>query len=378
MEKMVLISYYVIVSVILIFIVATILSNCNLILKNNSLGHFLRSPVFKFIMKKFLYSIVSFLFIMIVLFFLIRLISVNNFNDSYSLSEFDNPIYNSSNIFEDLKNYFYNLLPFPKKVCVATNLNDNGIYCSNYEYKIINFGYSSAYMKNTSVWQIIKEKVPVSFLIGFIAYVLECLMGYPLGIYMARKRNGFLDKSVTLFHTISISFPTIILLYSFLIIFMAGFNLPVTFEIDNLLSYIAPLSSVVFLGSLSVAYWVKRYLLLELDKDYVKLATSKGLDESYIFYKHIFRNALQPLLRTIPTSLFACLCGYYLLELTFNIPGIGLTLVTAINLNDVYLIQGLILFFSFFSVTSYFLGDVIAVILNRRIVQRKEVTNDEK
>ena len=51
--------------------------------------------------------------------------------------------------------------------------------------------------------------------------------------------------------------------------------LPVTFEIDNLLSYIAPLASVVFLGSLSVAYWVKKYLVLEMNKD-VGIVLSKG------------------------------------------------------------------------------------------------------
>lgn len=373
-----LISYYLMVSLLLTTIIMYFLANCNLILKENVVGHFLRSPVLKHILKRLLLSVVSFLFIMVALFFLIRLIYFNNSSNFYSFNEFNNPIFSSNNIWKDLINYFYNLLPFPKKVCVSTNLNENGVFCSLYKYKIINLGYSSAYMKNISVWQIIKEKVPVSFLIGFIAYILECLIGYPLGIYLARRRNKILDKSLNFIHAISISFPKIIQLYLFLILFMVVFNLPVTFEINNIFTYIAPLASIVFLGSLSVAYWTKKYLILELDKDYVKFAISKGLDEKYIFYKHVFKNALQPLLRTIPTSLFACLCGYYLLELTFNIPGIGLTLITAINLNDIYLVLGLILFFSFFSVLSYFLGDMIAIILDKRIMNRKRGDKNEK
>ena len=85
-----------------------------------------------------------------------------------------------------------------------------------------------------------------------------------------------------------------------------------------------------------------------------------------------------PLIRTIPTTLAQCVSGYYLLEATFNIPGIGLTLISAINLQDVYLVQGLIIFFSFISVFAHLLGDLIALFMDKRVCYTREVKNNEK
>ena len=376
---MVLISYWVILSVVISFFSIFVLSNANLILKNSKIGDFFRSSLTRYFVQRILISVVSLLFISICLFFLLRLIIMNNdeFINTTS-NQLNKPFIDNENIGKDFINYLYNILPFPKKVCVSTQMCENKLMCSGYEYKIINFGNSLYYMRNVDVSYIIREKAAVSFKIGFIAYVLECIIGYPLGIYMSRKKGKFIDNSINFIHSISISFPKIIQFYIFSVVFLVYFKLPVSFDKDNYLTYIAPLLSVVILSIISVAFWVKKYILLEEKKDYVKYAKSKGLNEKYIFYKHIFRNALPPLIRTIPTSLFACLCGYYLLELSFNIPGIGLTLSTVIILGDVYLIQGIILFFSFFSILSYLLGDLIAVLLDKRISFKKEVNVNEK
>ena len=276
-----------------------------------------------------------------------------------------NSVYNSTDsILKQLFNYYYNILPFPKKVCTSTYLKDNILTCNNYSYKIIDLGYSHMYMKNIRVWTIIKEKCGVSLLIGMLGYFLQCLIGYPLGIYMAKKKNKLINKSVDLLHIVIYSIPAILYFYLFVMLFMLVFKLPVTFEINNYLSYIAPLSALCLWGCFTVAYWVNKYISLEASKDYVKFALSKGLSQNHIFYKHIMKNALIPLIRTIPTSLVLCLSGFYLLEAAFNIPGIGLTLITAINLQDVYLVQGLILFFSFLSILAYLTGDIITILLN--------------
>ena len=91
------------------------------------------------------------------------------------------------------------------------------------------------------------------------------------------------------------------------------------------------------------------------------------------------KNALIPLIRTIPTSIVLCLSGFYLLEAAFNIPGIGLTFITAINLQDVYLVQGLIIFYSVISVAAYLLGDLITILLDPRVkLDREEEFYDKK
>ena len=373
------ISYCIIMSIILLLVVFVALIKTNIIMKNTVISSFIKSDTFTYIINRILLSLLSIFIVLVAVFLLMRMAPknyLNNYNDSLTNHAYINN-YSSSNIFKDFLYYMYNILPFPKRVCVASSLKNGSLVCGKYSYKIIDLGYSYFYMKNVSVWTIIKQKSSVSFLVGSIAYFFQCLIGYPLGIYIAKRKNKLVDKSVNLLNTIISSIPEILYFYLFLIIFMVVFKLPVSFEIHNFASYLAPISALVLFGSCLTAYWVKRYILLESNKDYVKFALSKGIDENTIFYKHIIRNALIPLIRTMPTSLAACICGYHLIEATFNIPGIGYTLITAINLQDIYLVQGLILFFSTFSVLSYLLGDLISVIFDKRISFREVAKHEE-
>lgn len=374
------ISYWIVISFIICFTVIALLCNYNVIFKNSCVGNFFKSPIFKYIVKRICLSLLSIIIIMLALFFLIRLMPHDYYTYDDMLFVYDTDLYlpKTNSLLVDLKEFFYNILPFPKKVCTVTNLYDNKLVCSKYKYKIINLGYSSSYMHNVGVFEIIKEKCSISFLIGIIAYLIQCIIGYPLGIYIAKKKGKLLDKSVNFTYVLLSSLPAILYFYLFLLIFLLAFKLPVSFDVNNYLSYIAPLSSVIIFGSITIAYWVKKYILLESEKDYVKFAVSKGLSSNRIFYNHIVRNALTPLIRTIPTSLALSLCGYYFLEATFNIPGIGFTLITAINSQDIFLVQGIILCFSFVSVFSYLLGDIIAILMDKRILMYKEVERNEK
>lgn len=364
------VSYWIIVGILLALTIVAILSNFNVILKNNCIGYFLRSSTFKYIIKRILFALVSMFFIITLTFFLIRIMPKDYFNNQldYKINNVYFGLDNSNkNIFKQLLEYYYNILPFPKKVCVGNYLDGNNLTCSGYEYKIINLGNSVSYMKNVSVWSIIKEKSFSSFIVGFSGFLLQCLIGYPLGIYIARKQNGIADKTSNFLNIIIIAIPSILYFYSFVMLFMVVFKLPVSFQIDNLLSYIAPLVALSMWGGFTIAYWVKKYILTEANSDYVKFARSKGLNEKTIFYKHIIRNALTPLIRTIPTSLVLCFNGFYILEASFNIPGIGLTLISAINLQDVYLVQGLVIYFGFLTVISYLMGDLITILINHKV-----------
>ena len=157
---------------------------------------------------------------------------------------------------------------------------------------------------------------------------------------------------------------------------MVVFNLPVLFDFKNVLSYIAPLSALTIVSSLSVAYFSRKYILLELDKDYVVFAKSKGLSDSTILYKHVLRNAFVPFIRTIPASILTCFSGFYILEASFNIPGVGLTLIDAIQLQDVPLMRGLIIFFIFLSMIAFVIGDILTLIFKRRVDLVKEAYKD--
>ena len=371
------ITYWIIISLIIVFAGCFVVFNYTQLLRKSKISCLFRSSLLRYLVKRILFSALILFCVITLVFFLIRILPKDYF---YAFADVDIKYENyhssnisNSNIFKQLLDFYYNILPFPKKVCTSTHLDYNGSFaCSNYDYTIINLGTSYTYIKNIRVWDIIKEKCIVSFIVGFLAYLLQCLIGYPLGIYMARKENKAVDKSASLLHIFISIIPAIVYFYLFILLFMLVFKLPVNFEIDNALSYIAPLTALCFWGCFSVAHWVKKYIVIEMNNDYVSYARSKGLSEKYIFYKHVMRNALIPLVRTIPTNLVNCLCGFYLLEAAFAIPGIGLTLTMAINLQDVYLAQGLIIFFSFLSISAYLVGDLITVLIDKRVSLAKE------
>ena len=348
-------TYMIIVSLILILTTFFILVYYGFVLKNSKYHLFLHTPFISLFIKKIVFAVIAFLLISLIIFSL-----TESMTKTYLSSE------NNESFISRLLDFFHNILPIPKKVCSTTYLKENTIACSNYEYKLIDLGYSSKYMKNVSVYSILKEKCKISFTIGIIAYFFQCIIGYPLGVLMAKHENKAFDKSLNFLHIVIRIIPPVIYFYLFSLLFMLAFKLPVLFDVSNKTTYIAPLVAITINSSLYIAYFVRKYTLLELNKDYVKFARSKGLSENRILFKHVLRNSMIPLIRTIPSSILMCFCGFYLLEVSFNIPGIGQTLIYAIKIQDVNLIRGLLLFFSTLSITAFLLGDLLTDFFKRK------------
>lgn len=340
------IVYLAVVGTIFLLFSSLFLLYKGLIFKNSKIRVLIRSDIFVYIIKKLIFLVLSMITIIIIIFILTELLVTNS----------------KENIFTGLLKYMYKVLPFPKKICSTSYLENDNFVCSKYKYVLIDLGVSDSYIRNVSVIEIIKQKSIISFLIGILAYLLQCLIGYPLGIYLANKENNMVGKTFNAIHTIKVLIPSLIYFYIFVILFMVVFKLPVLFELETPLSYIAPIVAVTISSSLSVAYFIKKYIQIELNKDYVVMAKAKGLSQRNILYRHVLRNAMIPFYRTIPYSILACFSGYYILEATFNIPGIGQTLFYAIQLKDIALIRGTILFFSFTSIIAYLLGDAISAL----------------
>lgn len=359
---------------ILYFMFITILLTIlimGLIFKNSKIHKILISKQFIKIIKKILVAIFLFFIIVTAIFLITELVPKKYFIEQSS--NIDN-----RNLFTKLLDFYYSLLPIPKKVCSATYLDNNEFKCSSYKYLIIDLNNSLLYMKNIPVIDIIKEKSSVSFIIGIIAYVLQCLIGFQLGIFLAKNENNTSNKIFNIIYSFISIIPSIIYFYLFILLFMIVFNFPVLFEINNPLTYIPPLTAVTISSSITIAYFVRKYISIELNKDYVKFARSKGFSENYILYKHVLRNAFIPFIRTIPYSLMMCFCGYYLLEISFNVPGIGQTLIQAIKLQDIPLIRGLLLFFSFLSICAYLIGDILTILYVKKNDYAMEVNSNER
>ena len=212
------------------------------------------------------------------------------------------------------------------------------------------------------------SKTGFSFVIGIISVVLAYLLGVPLGILMARKKDKLVDKIGTVYVIFIIAVPS--LAYIFLFRELGGMmGLPKSFLLEQATwtMYILPIISLALPSVANLMKWVRRYMIDQQNSDYVKFARSGGLSESEIFKKHILKNAIIPIIHGIPGSVLGALVGAIITESIYLVPGAGYLLTNAINQYDNGVIVGLTLFYALLSILSLILGDILMSLVDPRI-----------
>ena len=212
------------------------------------------------------------------------------------------------------------------------------------------------------------SKIGYSFTIGIIAVFLSYLLAIPLGITMALRKDKLLDKLGTIYIVFITAVPS--LAYIFLFKSLGGkFGLPTTFDMENptWLMYVLPIISLALPSIANLMKWLRRYMIDQMNSDYIKFARSGGLSEGEIFTKHILKNAIIPVVHGIPSSVLGALTGAIITERVYVVPGVGNMLTKAINAYDNGVIVGMVLFYAILTVTSIILGDVLMSVLDPRI-----------
>lgn len=238
------------------------------------------------------------------------------------------------------------------------------------------FGVSHKYRVGVDVVEIISGKIPLSLCIGMSALVLALVLGLPLGILMARSTRSkwkIGDKLGTVFVVVIQAIPSAIY-YIFIQFYcsrLPGFSM--FFDAKQPLTWVLPVCSLALGNVAYYAMWLRRYMVDEANKDYVKLARAKGVPTSEISRKHVFRNAFVPLVQFIPTSVILTLMGSLYVESLYSIPGMGGLLVQAIQRQDNTLVQALVLLYAAISILGLLVGDILMALLDPRItLGRKE------
>ena len=145
------------------------------------------------------------------------------------------------------------------------------------------------------------------------------------------------------------------------------------FDADNWVSWILPVVSMS-LGNIEYyAMWLRRYMVDELNKDYVRLARAKGVNAKDITKHHVFRNAVVPMIQYIPTSLLYTVGGSIYIESLYSIPGMGGLLVDVISRQDNPMVQAIVMIYSCIGIVGMLLGDLLMALIDPRIsLQKKE------
>ena len=131
--------------------------------------------------------------------------------------------------------------------------------------------------------------------------------------------------------------------------------------------YVLPIVSLALPSIANLMKWIRRYMIDQMNSDYVKFARSGGLTEGEIFTRHILKNAAIPIIQGIPAAVLGALTGAIITERVYVVPGIGNLLTEAINKYDNGVIVGGTLFYAILTVTSLILGDVLMAMVDPRI-----------
>ncbi|MBC8588733.1 ABC transporter permease [Paratissierella segnis] len=244
-------------------------------------------------------------------------------------------------------------------------------------------GKSIIYRPKVEISKILKAKIPYSVKFGLTSMGISIILGIPLGIMMALNRNRLWDKLGTSYVVFINAVPAAVY-YLFIQLYITAFSkylvdrydyffqLPILFSENNPLSWILPIISMSLGGIAYYAMWMRRYMLDEINKDYVKLARAKGLKNSSIMLKHVLRNAFVPMAQYLPSAMLFTISGSIYIESLYSIPGMGGLLVDAIQRQDNTLVQALVLIYSSIGILGLFLGDVLMAVFDPRIKLEKK------
>ncbi|MBQ9520167.1 MAG: ABC transporter permease [Acholeplasmatales bacterium] len=357
-----------------------------------ALKKFFTNRTFLYIVKRILTSFVTLLILVAIVSLLIRLLPDEYF---YKLNKYDELLGKSGEIvaenyrkktlflygildengnripaIQSIFQYIYYILPFPKSIPYVWDRKYEKV--TKTWTGLIYLGRSIS--KNQFVADIIKERMGISFTISIISVFFTYLVGFPLGIAMAKKPGGVVDKIGTAFIVLNYAIPAIVF-YLFINTWtgnkqgMWGWaSFDYTYVEGDPRTLIMPIFCIFFLSLPGLIIWVRRFMVDELNSDYVKFARSKGLSENRIMYFHVFRNASVPLIRNIPATLLGAIIGSYFVESIWVIPGTGKELVQALQgTPDVPAIQGLTVLYATISMLAFLLGDLITVFFDPRI-----------
>lgn len=256
-----------------------------------------------------------------------------------------------------------------------------------------NLGVSFRY--KVPVWRKIVDVYPVTVELTAFALLLSTLMGIPLGIFAALKRDTFFDHAIrglSLYLYSNPSFFTALLLQIFFGLILGWFPIsgrtPLGVHIDRITGMLvldnlllgdvdAALQSLryLFLPSLSIALSslpmlsriTRASLINVMGEDYINTARATGVPEGGIVYKHALRNALLPVITSVGFSFAWLLGGSTITEQIFGLPGLGSLLITSLTGRDFNLIQGIIGVYAIVVVTLNTFVDIIYAMVDPRV-----------
>ena len=245
------------------------------------------------------------------------------------------------------------------------------------------FDLGRSFFQNKDVWQLIQEKLPVSASLGLWTFFISYLVAVPLGIAKAVRAGSRFDLLTTLVILVGYAIPGFVLGLALLVIFggqlqwfpLRGLtsshwaDLSLMGKVVDYLWHITLPVLAMVAGSFAVtAMLTKNAFLEEIRKQYVLTARAKGLSERQVLYRHVFRNAMLPIVTGFPAAFIgAFFTGSLLIETLFSLDGLGLLSYESVIRRDYPVVLGTLYLFTLIGLVTKLISDLCYVWVDPRV-----------
>ena len=228
------------------------------------------------------------------------------------------------------------------------------------------FGPSFANPSRT-IEDMIKEKFPVTFTLTFLSICLAIVVGIPLGVAAALKRNTVIDYTAMTISMVGQVVPPFVIAVVFVYIFSINFNLLPTSGWDGPRCMILPVVVLSLMSIPSIARFMRSSLLDTLRQDYIRTAYAKGGTDRAVIIGHALKNSLIPIVTILGPQIAFLLVGAVWIEVLFRIPGMGQLFVNAAMQRDYPLLITSTYILALMVMAMNFIVDIVYALLDPRI-----------
>jgi microcin C transport system permease protein len=252
-------------------------------------------------------------------------------------------------------------------------------------WQFAHFDLGRSFFLNKDVWQLIREKLPVSISLGMWTFLLTYLISVPLGIAKAVRAGTAFDTATTFVVLLGYAIPSFVLGVVLLVYFAGGnflqwfplrgivssnwHELDLFHKVTDYLWHITLPVIALVVGSFAlIAVLTKNSVLEEIRKQYVMTARAKGVSERKVLWRHVFRNAMIPIMTGFPAAFVAAFFGGSLLiETLFSLDGLGLLSYESVIRRDYPVVFGSLFVYTLIGLLTNLLRDLTYVWVDPRV-----------
>ena len=232
---------------------------------------------------------------------------------------------------------------------------------------ILRADFGDSHITGQSARDVLLERLPATLQLAGAAFLITIVVGIPLGILSATRRDSIFDQIAKFFAVVGIAAPSFWVAIMLILLFGALLGWLPTFGRGGLDHFILPAFVLSWHSMAGVLRLTRSSMLEVLDSEYVKLARIKGLPERMVIYKHSLKNAVIPVLTFSGLTLAGLLNGSVVIEVVFAWPGIGRLMLQGIQSRDFPLVQATVLAAGLFYIVTALVVDVLYAYVNPRI-----------